>query len=105
MRQLAFVDQSSQRLSFFQWIEVRPLDVFDQGNCHRRAVIKVTHHGWNSQQPCTSSSPPASFPSNNFVTIFHNPDDQRLNDTLRFDGLCQRIQRGFIKVLPRLVHS
>ena len=85
-----FIDQALDTQSLLQWIQVLPLDIFDQRHRQCRFIgygaNQSRHLGKSGQLGCT----PSSFAGNDFVlTVTNRAHQYRLHDTLRLDRFCE----------------
>ena len=61
--QSELLDQSPDRLGSFDWVEILPLDVFDERPLGGRLIPNLADNGWYLGQPQKLGCSPASFAS------------------------------------------
>ena len=97
------VDQPAIGFPLFPGIELFALNIFNQSNFKRRAIIKLFNDYRDLVEFCALRGAPAAFASNNLILPAQIPHDDRLKDAQRGYGARQFIQRILIKIAPRLI--
>ena len=90
----------AQRL--LKGVEIRPLDVFDDGELERLAVTRLDEQDGHLVQAGTLPGPPATLSGDDLVNIRHarqGPHQDRLDDALLADGPRQVLELLLVKAL------
>ena len=108
MRQIEFTNQPIERTRLFERVQVLALDVLDQRHCHRGLVGNVANDGRNRIEAGHLRGTPAAFPGNDLVTLrafaaCHRPGNDRLDNTLRPNRVCEVLERILADVGARLI--
>jgi hypothetical protein len=100
--QLVLSMEAVEGLGDFDGIKIFALDVFDQADFKEVVVGGVLDDDGNFAQPGEAGGSPAAFTSDDFVAFADLTDDQRLDDSVGFDGLGELTEAVWLKDGPRL---
>ena len=104
VRQFEFPDQTAERGSLFERVQVFALDVLDQGHRDGGLVRHFAHHDGHVGQAGLLCGTPATFAGNDFVTVATDTaHDDGLDHALRLDRFGQLGQTFRIHAGARLV--
>ena len=87
MAEVQLLDQAIKSPGHFNGGEILALDVLDQRNFQQLLVGKLLDDHWNPGQAAKLRGPPPAFACYQLVPAAAPADDQRLDNTVSFDGL------------------
>ena len=90
--QLELIDQLGKPLGFFDRVEVFALQVFDESQFERSAVIRLADEDGDLGEAGEASGAPAAFAGDQFVAVIGGADDQGLHDALGADGVGEVLE-------------
>src|SRR5690349_16436229 len=100
-----FLDQAAVALAFLDRVEILPLDVLDQRDLGRAAIVHLADDHRNLVQPCRLRRAPAPLTGKNLVAIGLRriaAHEDRLQDSLLAHRLGQRVEVLGIEMTSRL---
>src|ERR1700731_3326339 len=90
---------------FLEWIEVGSLDVFDDRELERLAVVGLEADNRHFMQSGPLRRPPATLSGDNFVSVRsprQRAREKRLNDAFFLDRGGQLVEGFFAEIPPRV---
>src|SRR5262245_11817116 len=103
--QVKFFGETFVGKRLFDWIEVFSLNVFNQRHLEKRTLLAGGHiasRGWNARKAGLEGGAPPSLAGEYLKPITGLADDDRLDDTVRSDRLCQFVKPRVVNVRARL---
>jgi len=98
MRQMKVLDQLLVRGSFFERVQVLPVQVLYERPFQARDVVSSLHHGRYGLQAGTTSGSASSLSGDQLETVVNLTHEHRLNDTNALNGIDERGQCLLIEV-------
>src|SRR5215510_5678723 len=99
--QLELFGQPSVCERFFDWIEIFSLNVLDQCHFQERALLSrryVSNDNRHTGETSFERGTPPTLTGNDLKPIANLPDDNRLDDAVRLDGLRQLVESYVVDV-------
>ena len=104
LREVILVHQLLHGGGGLDGVEVFALQIFDEGDFFDLAVVVLAHHDGDLLLARDLGGAIAALAGDDHVfAVRHLIDDDGHDEAVLFDGVCQLVEGGFVKVFARLV--